>query len=559
MSSNPSAETRRHHLTREEEADRSLNHTEFGPGAKLWTVVFFLFTIFIVPIAQHIVEIRANIAAKKENVLPEIYSIGKLMPTSEQLGKAHGFWDYWALIPTTEQITAFEDDLKSNSVLTKSLLSPAQAIMTGTFGVGNEKAYVGRDGWLFYRPDVDYLTSDGFLHPEVLRLRSHAAGVQPDPVKAIVNTRDQLAAQGITLIVMPVPTKPMIHPEMLIGDSAASLTLQNPSYGQFLARMKDNQIPVFDPTNILLSQKSKASQYLKTDTHWTPEAMDLVAKELADTLKASVAGGYDVSKLPHEEAASITAYGDIFQMLKLPADQHLFSKETVSVGRVSGFGDEQYRSGPILLLGDSFSNIYSLEGMGWGTSAGFAERLTFHLGVPVDKIVINAGGAFSSRQDLQARLKRGEDRLAGKKVVIWEFCMRDLAQGDWKMLDLPKPSGRSDVGTPQNIQGMTITGRIAERADPPKPGSVPYKDCVIALHIADAKNADGTALGKDLLVYVWGMKDNQLVDSDFALGKTVTIGLTPWSKVEGQYGGYNRMEIDNPDSFDWDVYWGEKK
>jgi hypothetical protein len=35
----------------------------------------------------------------------------------------------------------------------------------GRLGVGNEQACVGRDGWLFYRPDVEYITGPPFLTP----------------------------------------------------------------------------------------------------------------------------------------------------------------------------------------------------------------------------------------------------------------------------------------------------------------------------------------------------------------------------------------------------------
>ena len=37
--------------------------------------------------------------------------------------------------------------------------------MTGWLGAGNERVYPGRDGWLFYRPDVEYVTGRGFLDP----------------------------------------------------------------------------------------------------------------------------------------------------------------------------------------------------------------------------------------------------------------------------------------------------------------------------------------------------------------------------------------------------------
>ena len=43
--------------------------------------------------------------------------------------------------------------------------------MTGWLGAGNERVYVGRDGWLFYRPDVEYLTGRGFLDPAQIERR----------------------------------------------------------------------------------------------------------------------------------------------------------------------------------------------------------------------------------------------------------------------------------------------------------------------------------------------------------------------------------------------------
>jgi alginate O-acetyltransferase complex protein AlgJ len=32
-------------------------------------------------------------------------------------------------------------------------------------------------------------------------------------------------------------------------------------------------------------------------------------------------------------------------------------------------------------------------------------------------------------------IRAGEDRLAGKKAVIWEFASRELSVGDWKPID----------------------------------------------------------------------------------------------------------------------------
>ncbi|MCC5830758.1 MAG: hypothetical protein JJU36_15030 [Phycisphaeraceae bacterium] len=91
---------------------------------------------------------------------------------------------------------------------------------------------------------------------------------------------------------------------------------------------------------------------------------------------------------------------------------------------------------PILLLGDSFTNIFSRKAMGWGDSAGLAEQLAYELALPLDVIAINGGGALASRQALAADLARGEDRLAGKRLVIWQFATRELSQGDWRLLNI---------------------------------------------------------------------------------------------------------------------------
>ena len=86
----------------------------------------------------------------------------------------------------------------------------------------------------------------------------------------------------------------------------------------------------------------------------------------------------------------------------------------------------------MLVLGDSFSNIYALESMGWGTSAGFAEQLSYVLRRPVDRLLQNDQGAFATRE----MLRHDPSRLEGKKVVVYQFAARELMFGDWKLLGM---------------------------------------------------------------------------------------------------------------------------
>jgi len=355
------------------------------------------------------------------------------------------------LIPDAGHLKEHEETLEDESFISKWLLPRAQGVLV-KIGVGNEQVYLGeRDAsqkpWLFYRPDVDYLSSKGFLDPALQRVRARAGdssseAVQPDPVRAIVDFHTQLKARNIELIIMPMPVKPSIEPENLSATYEGSTPdLQNPSYSQFLQSLTQYEILVFDPTPILQQRKQQTGQpqFLEADTHWTPDAMQSVASELAKFINRKTAlrsGQREYSLRPK----NIQNLGDTAGMLSLPDDQKLFARQSVKISQVFDAQNQLWKSdksATLLLLGDSFCNIYSLSGMGWGEGAGFGAQLSQRLRQPVDAVVINAGGSHTSRQRLLGEIKRDRNRLKQKKVVVWEFSSRDLLIGDWKILKLP--------------------------------------------------------------------------------------------------------------------------
>ncbi len=71
-----------------------------------------------------------------------------------------------------------------------------------------------------------------------------------------------------------------------------------------------------------------------------------------------------------------------------------------------------------------------------GVGAAWCEQLSYYLGRPVDRLALNSGGALNTRQRLAQDLATGNDRLAGKKVVVYQFAMRELAIGDWRLIAL---------------------------------------------------------------------------------------------------------------------------
>ncbi|MCP3918809.1 MAG: hypothetical protein GY711_24950 [bacterium] len=99
-----------------------------------------------------------------------------------------------------------------------------------------------------------------------------------------------------------------------------------------------------------------------------------------------------------------------------------------AVGRADGARFRTDESSSVLLLGDSFTNIYPLPAMGWGRDAGLAERLSLHLGRAVDCIARTGSGAHASRDALA---RAGATRLEHKRVVVFQFAARELVLGQW--------------------------------------------------------------------------------------------------------------------------------
>lgn len=433
-------------------ARRDLGQTTVSPAIVRLLLVCFLALIAAVPIAEiaserlHDLDAGTSAWAHLSRIPSEVQSA---LRSARAAAQDASLWRL--IVAANRQVLAgmigFERALEDESLIGRLLRPPAQLVMTGSLQAGNERVYVGRDGWLFFRPDVEYITGRGFLDPVQLKGRVAATselGVppQPDPRQAIVQFREDLAARGITLVVMPTPLKPGVHPEKLARRYTDSMgMLENPSYRPFIDGLRREGVLVFDPSEMLPAARRSGPQYLATDTHWRPESMELVA-ELLGSFIAEHAGlpviddpGYQV------ERSEVSNTGDIARMLDLPDTRPLFPPESVWLRRIlqpEGSPWASSRDADVLVLGDSFANVYTLESMGWGTSAGLIEQLSYTLRRRVDRLVQNDEGAFATR----AMLRRDPDRLNGKRVVVYQFAARELAFGDWKVIRFPTPPRR---------------------------------------------------------------------------------------------------------------------
>jgi SGNH hydrolase-like domain, acetyltransferase AlgX len=538
----PSAAHRK--LPREEEADLALKNTKFTPGTRQALIALFLLTIVAVPTIQLVGEFRA---AGSISRMP-IFSIFKSLP--------------W--VPHAEDLKRVERSLENQSLVSQWLLPRMQYLLTVVLGAGNEQVYLGHDPWLFYRADVDHVIGPPFLDPGRMKHRLQTSRVQPDPIKGIVDFRNQLAARGIDLVVLPVSVKPSMEGEMLAASNAnraeASSALPNPSFNEFKARLEREKVRVFDPAMFMMERGKNAPLYLDTDTHWRPETMEFVAQKLANFLQLPPAAE---STSPSIVEKDIVARGDIAAMLKLTNSDRFFPPEKVTIRQVvTGNGLWRPSSeADVLLLGDSFSNIFSFEAMGWGESAGFAEHLSFALRRPIDCILRNSDASFATREMLSNELARGRDRLARKKLVIWEFATRELSFGNWKLLDLKLGEAKaSRFLSLKPGEEIEISGTVETISPVPRPGTVPYKDHIEAVHLVDVVNADSrdASAHAQAVVYMWSMRDNVWTPAArLRPGEPVRLRLRPWLDVSAQYEKFNRTELEDSALQLEEPVWGE--
>lgn len=444
----------------------------------------------------------------------------------------------------------FEDAIETTSILRRALPT-AQLVLYRGLGSGNEKVFAGHDGWLYYREEVDHLIGRGFFDAKLLERRAATPedGARPDPMPAIVDLARQLDARGIALLVVPLPVKAAIYPENLASGTRAPVA--NPSTAELFARLAVAGVRLFDPTAILVAAKAETREplYLATDTHWSPDAVELVASAVAQTTRS-------LAPLPPPEVCERAprrwrAQGDLAAMLPLPGfaklrDEDREVRDVTAVGGRSTWPPD--RASPVLVLGDSFSNIYSRGRDPNGVRASFADQLGCALGFPVDAITRDGGGASGTRVALQEALRRGDDRLAGKRVVVWQLSMRELSSGDWPLtaLDPPRPGH-----TRRTREAGDLTAIVRSVSPTPRPGSSPYRDCLISLRLSPV---DG---GSDILVYAWGLRDDRLAEAaGLVPGAEIRLNLTPWSDKERELGSLQRIEPEDDETALLDAYFG---
>jgi len=243
-------------------------------------------------------------------------------------------------------------------------------------------------------------------------------------IATVVDLHRQLAASGVVLIVVPVPTRLNVEPDALAGiafDEGRSGYA--PGLTRWMLALADAGVEVLDLLPPLAEARASGTYEpgqicLEVNNHWGPDGARIAAEALAARLRSE----------PWCPAVEVRTHLESVRLAWTHPVQELAPGATapeLRFDRVLDPGGEPAASrdpaSPVVLLGDSFTTMFEDQ------DADFARQLHHSLGFAADVIASPGGGARTSR----AALARRTNPLAGKRAVVWMFAPWALSGSGW--------------------------------------------------------------------------------------------------------------------------------
>ena len=281
------------------------------------------------------------------------------------------------------------------------------------------------------------------------RERPRYADIESDghPFGAIVDFHRQLAEHDVTLLVVPVPLRAHLYPELVLDDAAIEATDWSafagyaPGLTGFLLALEEAGVATVDVLSLLAGERWGTGEEpeevmcLKYNVHWSPRAALTVAKEVANRIldlgveRGSLREGKDwvVTK---KSTPWLPPSLRIAPPKTVPQELDFEHVRAPEGGELNTTSD----TSPVLLIGDSFANHFSPE------EASFERQLFRALAQPIDTILIRGGGAEQTRRALARRPEA--TGAFSKRVVVWLFNSAALTESEWNVIPMQREGER---------------------------------------------------------------------------------------------------------------------
>jgi alginate O-acetyltransferase complex protein AlgJ len=304
---------------------------------------------------------------------------------------------------------AFETWFEKNLAARKVAIAGWGALRYGLMNTGSDGVVIGQDGWLFTNEEFTELPDSKQIEIQNLTI--------------IDDVQSYLRMHDIELMVAFIPAKSRIYDDKLNNPVPYS---REALYERFHHAIVE-RVALAPNLSVFFNEKKSSTQmFMKSDTHWTPDAAALVAHFLASIITAHrpelIASDKRYITLAENEKKYDGDLNDfiptgILKNVIGPASEPLVPHITKPVegddaAEDSLFGDEQI---PIVLVGTSYS--YEKE---WNFEG--ALRLAF--GADVLNVADEGKGPMRPMVDW---LIKTDLRANPPKLVIWEIPERFMA------------------------------------------------------------------------------------------------------------------------------------
>ena len=306
---------------------------------------------------------------------------------------------------------------------------------------------VGREGWMFLANELRHISVGEFFGEAAMEVSKATKPDRRDPLPAILDFKAGLERVGIELLVVPVPPKAIVYPDMLDGKLQAEADGQTPRldlyHQNFYKLLQEQGVAVLDlvPAFTAARLDEKGDAYCKQDSHWSGRGCEITAQQIAERLKDR----------PWLEAAQKQSLVSEVREMKISGDLWNAAKgtkppkEKLSL-RVVGTKDSGMlqpvppdRSSPVILMGDSHTLVFHVGEDMHARGAGLADQLANEFGFAVDLIGVRGSGASPTRITLFRRCK-DPNYLKSKKLLIWCLSAREFTEAvtGWRVLPVVK-------------------------------------------------------------------------------------------------------------------------
>ncbi len=324
-------------------------------------------------------------------------------------------------------------------LLAAAAVSPARAQVPADFlaTIKKEAAskagpFTGLDQWRFLRAELQHL--------ETIANPAFKFAAPRDPVPAMKNFSEALAAKGIKLIVVPVPEKARIRADKLTAAGSAAAPALDEAAGRVYGKLREAGLEVLDLTKTFRGEVAKGEDpgYCRTDSHVSPRMCEVIAASVADSCLKAAPALADAAKKDGPAAlpgAPVKIHGD----LAAEGDTETLQASVVQTSKTSAAPLEPPATSPVLLMGDSHCLIFHGGGDMLASGSGVFDHLSARLGFSPALMGVRGGGSTAARVNLYRKNVKEPAFLSSVKVVVWCFAARDLTQAaDWKVVPLTK-------------------------------------------------------------------------------------------------------------------------